>query len=85
MDSDGPPGVRASVPYVVDVGPGTTGVRVVVRHRLPGGGATDVLGELLSWQDGLLAVQRRDGSVRQIPEVDVLAAKRVPPAPPRRP
>ena len=70
--------------YVVDVGPGCSGVRVVVRHRLAGGGLTDVLGMLLSWDTLTVRVQRRDGSVVAIAAVDVVAAKQVPPAPTRR-
>ena len=69
--------------YVTDVSPADVGARVVLRHALPGGGATDVLGELLSWADGVLEVQTRSGPVR-VPEGALLAAKRVPPAPPRR-
>ena len=80
MESSRPPGVR----YVVDVGPGDSGVRVSLRRALPEGGYGDVLGELLSWADGVVRVQRRDGSVVVVPEQDVVAAKRVPPAPERR-
>jgi hypothetical protein len=75
-----PTGVR----YTVDVGPGDSGVRVSVRRRLPEGGFTDALGELLSWESGVLRVQRRDGTVVEVPEADLVAAKRVPPPPERR-
>ncbi len=70
--------------YTITVGPGAAGVRVVVRHRLPTGGVTDVLGQLLSWSGGLLRVQRRDGVVVEVAAADVLAAKQIPPAPARR-
>jgi N-acetylglutamate synthase len=72
------------VRYVVDVGPGDSAVRVTVRRRLPEGGLGDVLGELLSWADGCLVVQRRDGTKVTIDEADVVAAKRIPPPPERR-
>jgi hypothetical protein len=70
--------------YVVDVGPGDSGVRVSLRRRLAGGGLGDVLGELLSWADGVVRVRSRDDVVHEVAEVDVVAAKRVPPAPVRR-
>jgi hypothetical protein len=71
------------VRYTVDVGPGDSGIRVTVRRRLPEGGLGDVLGQLLSWSDGRLVVERRDGSRVTVDEADVVAAKRVPPAPQR--
>ena len=70
--------------YTVDVGPGDSGVRVSVRRKLPEGGLGDVLGQLLSWADGVLTVERRDGSQVTIDERDVVAAKRIPPPPERR-
>lgn len=79
MESSRPPGVR----YALDVGPGDRGVRVSLRRRLPEGGFGDVLGELLSW-DAVVRVQRRDGSVVEVPAADVVAAKKVPPPPERR-
>ena len=71
--------------YTIDVGPGDSGVRVTVRRKLPEGGLGDVLGQLLSWTDGVLTVQRRDGTNVTIDEQDVVAAKRIPPPPARRP
>ncbi|HVF06199.1 MAG TPA: hypothetical protein VNA20_15260 [Frankiaceae bacterium] len=47
------------------------------------GGVGDVVGELLAWSDGVLSVRRRDGSVVIVPECDLVAARVVPPAPPR--
>lgn len=70
--------------YVIDVGPGDAGVRVTIRRRLPEGGLGDVLGQLLSWAEGELVVERRDGTKVTISEQDVVAAKRIPPAPERR-
>ena len=79
MGEDAAHGVR----YVVDVGPGDSGVRVSLRHRLPEGGFSDVLGVLLSWTDEV-TVERRDGSRVTVPATAVVAAKRVPPPPERR-
>jgi N-acetylglutamate synthase len=61
------------------------GRRVVVRHRLPDGRATDVLGELLALDGAALAVRREDGAVVRVPLPDVVAARPVPPRAPRRP
>ncbi len=70
--------------YTVDVGPGDSGVRISLRRRLPEGGLGDVLGELVSWVDGVVTVRRKDGTEVAVVAQDVLAAKRVPPAPVRR-
>ena len=59
------------------------GHRVVIRHRLPDGSASDALGELLAADEGGLVVATRRGSVT-VRRGDVLAAKAVPPPPPRR-
>ena len=70
--------------------PGWVGRRVVVRHRLPDGRASDALGTLLSVADGRLRL-RRDRVAADDPDAevdvalaDVLLAKPVPPPPPRR-
>ena len=67
--------------YVRDVGPGDSGVRVSLRRTLPDGGLGDVLGDLLDWSGGLVRVRRKDGSVVEVAEADVVAAKRIPPPP----
>ena len=71
--------------YALSAGPPDVGQRVVVRHALPGGGASDVIGELVRWDGGCVRVRRCDGEVVEVAESAVLAAKRVPPPPPRRP
>lgn len=71
--------------YIRDVGPGDRGMRVVVRRRLAGGGMGDVLGELEAWSDGVVRVRDRHGVEHLVDEADVVAAKRVPPPPERRP
>lgn len=66
--------------------PDQVGSRVVVRRRLPpGAGASygDVLGDLLSWDAGVLTVHTRLGEV-EVAERDVVAGRPVPPPPARR-
>ena len=81
MDSDRPPGGR----YALEVGPGDSGMRVSLRRKLVEGGHGDVLGELLSWADGVVTVRRRDDVVVTIDAATVVAARRIGPPPERRP
>lgn len=69
---------------MIEVGPGDHSVRVSMRRRLPEGGYGDVLGELLSWDETVVRVRKRDGTVVETAPADVVAAKRVPPPPERR-
>ncbi|NKX53740.1 putative acetyltransferase [Arthrobacter mobilis] len=62
-----------------DLPPGT---RVVVRYRIEGG-FTDALGELVHAGPADCVVRTRRGDVT-VPLAQVVAAKQVPPAPPRR-
>ncbi|CAN5846701.1 MAG: hypothetical protein H0V93_15710 [Euzebyales bacterium] len=75
--------------YVIRIGPSDVGARVSVRARIeaaPGEpAATDVVGVLLSWAGGVLVVQRRDGTRATIAAADLLAGRRIPPEPVRRP
>ena len=80
MSADQPAGVR----YVRDVSPADVGVRVSLRRNLPEGGLGDVLGVLSAWSDGVLRIQRRDGSDVDVDEAAVVAVKRIPPPPERR-
>ncbi|QOR69843.1 hypothetical protein IM660_14435 [Ruania alkalisoli] len=59
------------------------GERVVVRFRIPEGGLTDALGELLRVDDSGVEVETRRGAVT-VPAEAIVLAKRVPPPPPRR-
>ncbi|WP_206691147.1 GNAT family N-acetyltransferase [Quadrisphaera sp. INWT6] len=59
------------------------GRRVVVRHRLPDGSASDALGDLVAADEQRLVVATRRGEV-VVQRTAVLAAKAVPPAPERR-
>lgn len=58
------------------------GTRVVVRYRIEGG-LTDALGELVGKSDGECTVRTRRSDVVIALHL-VVAAKEVPPAPPRR-
>lgn len=64
--------------------PDDVGERVSVRRRLPEGAYSDTIGYLESWQDGVLSIRRRDGSIADIGEDTLVAGKVVPPPPPRR-
>ncbi len=65
------------------VGPEQVGARVVLRRRAPGGRYVDLLGELLSWADGVARVRTRAGEVT-VPIDQVIAGRPVPPPPTRR-
>ena len=60
------------------------GRRVVVRYLLASGQATDALGELLSADATMIAVDGKRG-VEHIAVADIVAMKEVPPAPEPRP
>ena len=63
--------------YRVAVTPGDVGSRVTLRRAVPGG-VSDVVGVLESWASGVLSVRRRDGSLVEVPEGDLVAARVVP-------
>ncbi|MGH8898903.1 MAG: hypothetical protein ACRDZ4_18250 [Egibacteraceae bacterium] len=67
--------------YVVSISPGDVGKRVTVRsrtHAPPGEpSTTDTVGVLCSWSAGILHIERRDGTVAVIAEVDLLAARAI--------
>lgn len=71
----------------VRITPADVGQRVSVRIRYhgPEASATDVVGTLVAWSDGLLTITTRDGTARTVPEVDLLGARVVSQPPPRRP
>ncbi|MDP9849064.1 hypothetical protein [Streptosporangium lutulentum] len=58
------------------------GKRVTTRRRVPEG-FRDAVGELEFWRDGVLGVRKRDGTLVEIAE-DTLVAAKVVPDPPRR-
>ena len=65
------------------VGPEHVGARVVLRRRVPGGRYADLLGELVSWADGVARVRTRGGEA-SVPIDAIIAGKPVPPPPTRR-
>lgn len=66
---------------VVRISPDDVGNRVTVRYRIAreggGPGMTDVVGTLEWWRDGSLAVRRRDGSLVQVAEQLLVAARTI--------
>jgi len=74
---------------VVRITPADVGRRVSVRARIPAEpgepSTTDTLGQLVSWADGVLVIERRDGTRRSVAEDHLVAARCVPPPPERRP
>ncbi|MEU5865700.1 MULTISPECIES: putative acetyltransferase [unclassified Nonomuraea] len=58
------------------------GARITTRRRVPGG-FRDAVGVLESWTGGVLRVRKRDGTLVDIDEESLVAAKVVPVAPPR--
>lgn len=75
--------------YRVLITPADVGRRVSVRaatHAGPGQpSTTDAVGFLRRWADGVLVVERRDGTRTTIAESDLLAGKALPPGPDRTP
>lgn len=65
------------------VGPENVGSRVVLRRRAPGGRYVDLLGELVSWGEGVARVRTRAGEA-SVPLDQVIAGRLVPPPPTRR-
>ena len=69
---------------VLRVGPDDVGSRVVLRRVAPGGRYVDLLGELVRWDADAVEVRDRHGVKHRVAPADVVAGKRVPPAPARR-
>lgn len=61
------------------LGPHVVGQRIVVRHLLPDGSATDVLGTCTAWGEGSLTVDRDGHGPVRIALSDVVTGKPVPP------
>lgn len=59
------------------------GTRVVIRYRLPEGGYSDALGELIEADESSAVVATRRGPVRVAAD-DAVVGKPVPPPPRRR-
>jgi hypothetical protein len=58
------------------------GERITTRRRVPGG-YRDAVGVLESWEEGVLKIRKKDGTLVEIAEGTLVAAKVVPAAPPR--
>lgn len=71
--------IESPAAFLAAAAPGT---RVVVRYRIEGG-LTDALGHLVRCDAGACTIRTRLADV-VIPLDHVVAAKEVPPAPPRR-
>lgn len=80
MSAEDQPGPR----YSLSLGPSDVGARVVVRRRLEGDLLGDLLGELRRWDADAVVVRDRHGNDHLVRPADVVAGKRVPPAPARR-
>ncbi|MET8831139.1 GNAT family N-acetyltransferase [Streptomyces sp. NPDC004610] len=80
--------ISATGRLVVRITAADVGKRVSVRQRLDprdtGGEFTDTVGVLTSWDNGVLAITRRDGETVRVPESALVAGKVVPTAPARR-
>jgi hypothetical protein len=59
-------------------------MRISLRRRYPDGQLGDVLGVLESWTAGVVTVVRASGERVVLAEDDVVATRRIPPAPARR-
>jgi hypothetical protein len=81
QSSPAPSRARPAALLVVRITPADVGRRVSVRHRYDATTLTDVVGQLLTWSDDVLRIERRDGEVVDIAVGDVVAAKVVPPPP----
>lgn len=75
------PGLGAALEITIT--PSDVGKRVTTRRRVPEG-FRDAVGELEFWRDGVLGVRKRDGTLVEIAQAALAAAKVVPDRPPRR-
>lgn len=74
--------------YVVRISPADVGQRVSVRYWLDDAATTqagpthsDALGTLEGWEDGMLSIRAKDGSLMEVDEASMVAGKILPPAP----
>ena len=67
---------------VIAITTADVGARITTRRRVPEG-FRDAVGILESWDGGVLRVRKRDGTLVEISEEALVAAKVVPAAPPR--
>lgn len=62
------------MPGAVRITPLDVGYRVTTRRRVAGGSATDVVGDLVRWEDGVLTVRDRDDTEHHLAAADLIAA-----------
>lgn len=79
--------VPSGASLTMQLGPDDVGRRVMIRHLLEteGSRATDVIGLLMAWEDGVLLISRSDGATVEVAQSTLLASKLVPPPPPKSP
>lgn len=74
--------------FQVRITPQDVGSRVTIRSRIPAAPGephhTDTLGVLRSWEEGRLRVERRDGTLVELAESDLVGARPIGPPPTRR-
>jgi hypothetical protein len=68
--------------FVIAITSQDIGARITTRRRVPGG-FRDTVGVLESWDSGVLKVRKKDGTLVEMFEDALVAAKVVPAAPPR--
>ena len=68
--------------YEVKVGCEDLGRRVTVRHKLPKGGYSDVIGILETCDERTFGIRDRTGTLRHVDRSEVVAAKVVAPPTP---
>ena len=75
---------RAVSAYAIRISPADVGARVTVRARTNSDPPlTDAVGWLRSWTGGVLTIERRDGSLAEVAEGDLVAGKVLGPPPQR--
>ncbi|ASU82674.1 hypothetical protein CDO52_07625 [Nocardiopsis gilva YIM 90087] len=70
--------------FTTEVTPDDLGRRATLRIQLPDGRFRDIVGVLESWQNRVIKVRRRDGSVIEVIADDVVGSKIIPQKPPPR-
>ncbi|CAM3934361.1 hypothetical protein GCM10009799_40280 [Nocardiopsis rhodophaea] len=70
--------------FTTEVTPDDLGRRATLRIQLPDGRFRDIVGVLEAWQNGVIMVRRRDGSVIEVIADDVVGSRIIPQQPPRR-
>ncbi|MFF3665253.1 putative acetyltransferase [Microtetraspora malaysiensis] len=69
--------LRQGARLIIAITPADAGKRVTTRRTVPGG-FRDAVGVLESWSEGVLAVRKRDGTLVEIAEESLVAARVVP-------